>query len=237
MNCEDFELYESAYIDNMLSSEEKLEFESHINRCEYCNVKLQNLKIIVESANEIEEVDLPINFSSELKTKLEKEKKFKSKNVMSNKKRMLSAIVAGLLIIITSVSLINNSSIYKKRNNLHSEIDQMSENQEKVTFDIASEKSTEALDGIEKENSAQPRIMSIDNIEANEELAIKENIEETNDENNYNIMTAKNNENSLENEDFQNQPIKKNYNKTINLFVLVSLIVSVVILIYKRFKK
>jgi len=189
----------------MLSNEERLEFESHIDECECCNIKFRNLKIIVESANEIKEIDLPINFSSELKANLEKEKANQNQNMILNKKKILNCIVAGLFIIITSVSLLNNSSIYKNKNNLISEIDQMSEMQENITFDITSEESKEVHDRAEKESIEEQRVMTIRNAD--------------------------------ENQDFNNQLTENKSNKTMNLFILVAIIVSTVILIYKKFKR
>jgi len=237
MNCKDFELYGSAYIDDMLSNEEKLEFENHIDECQYCNIKFLNLKIIIESANEIEEVELPINFCSELKTNLEMEKVNVTKKTIFNRKKLLSAIVAGLFIIITSVSLLNNSSIFNNRQNLISEIDRMSENQENITFDIASEESAQSPSNIQEDTAMEPRTMTMDNIDEGQESAVEDSIEEANEKDTYNIMTATKHKDSLESEDFKSQPTESTPNKIFNLFVLLPFTVAVGVLIYKKFKK
>jgi len=237
MNCKDFELYGSAYIDDMLLNEEKLEFENHINECQCCNIKFLNLKIIIESANEIEEVELPINFCSELKTNLEMEKVNVTKKTIFNRKKILSAIVAGLFIIITSVSLLNNSSIFNNRENLISEIDRMSENQENITFDIASEESAQSPANIQEDTAMGPRTMTMDNIDEGQESAVEDSIEEANEKDTYNIMTAKKHKDSLESQDFKSQPAESTPNKILNLFVLLPFIVAAGVLIYKKFKK
>jgi len=237
MNCKDFELYGSAYIDDMLSNEEKLEFENHINECQCCKIKFLNLKVIIESANEIEEVELPINFCSELKTNLEMEKVNATKKTIFNRKKLLSAIVAGLFIIITSVSLLNNSSILNNRQNLISEIDRMSENQENITFDIASEESAQSPANMQEDTAIEPRTMTMDNIDEDQESAVEDSIEKANKKDTYNIMTAKKQNDSLESQDFKSQPTESTPNKISNLFILLPFIVAAGVLIYKRLKK
>lgn len=223
MNCKDFELYGSPYIDNMLSNDEKIEFESHINECESCNIKLKNLKTIVESINEVEEVELPITFSSEFKAKLEMEKTYRSKKRVFNNKKRLNTMVAGLLVIIASVALMSNSPIYKNKNNLYSEINEMSEKEERLTFDTASEKSRQApdatiLDETEEDVPAKPRTMSIRNMDEDEEEVPEKDIEKASNEN-------------------IDEDIEKTDRKTVNIFVILSIIVGIVTLIYKKLKR
>lgn len=243
MNCKDFDLYGSAYIDNMLSKEERLEFENHINECEYCNISLQNLKTIVESINELEEVELPRNFSSELMIKLQNEKNSKNRIVLFNKKKLLSSIVAGLLIFIASLSLINNSLINKNKDMLYSENSEIENkhiiNEKAADPKVASEESKEAIDNKEKETAIRPRIMTMDNIDKKQEEISEENAKQNEDKRtyNYNIATEKSEENSVENKNSQNQLTKKRFSKIINPFAIVSIILGVMILIYKVWKK
>jgi len=124
---------------------------------------------------------------------------------------------------------------YKNGDNLASEIDEMSRNQEEVTFDIASEKSTESLEEIENEKTAQPRIMAIDNTDKNHESAAEDSIEETNEET-YNIMTKQSNESSLESKEFENEPYKNNENKKLNISILALIVAAAGILMHKRIK-
>ena len=237
MNCKDFDLYGSAYIDNMLSEQERLEFENHINECEYCNISLQNLKIIVESINELEEVELPRNFSSELTIKLQNEKNSKNRMVFFNKKKLLSGIVAGLLIFMASLSLINNSLINKNMDRLYSEIEDKHINEKNTNFKIASDEPKDALDNTEKETTIKPSIMAMDNVDEKQEGISEESAKQNKDSRTYNIKTPENEENSVENKNSQNQLTKKRFSKTINPFAIVSIILGVVILIYKIWKK
>lgn len=236
MNCKDFDLYGSAYIDNMLSEQEKLEFENHINECEYCNISLQNLKIIVESINELEEVELPRNFSSELEIKLQNEKNSKNRMVLFNKKKLLSGIVAGLLIFMASLSLINNSLINKNKDILYSEIEGKHINGD-ANSKIASDEPRDTIDNTEKETTIKPSIMAIDNVDEKQEGISEESAKQNKNSRTYNIKTPQNEENSVENRNSQNQLTKKRFSKTINPFAIVSIILGVVILIYKIWKK
>ena len=141
MDCKDLKLYGSAYIDNMLSKEEELDFKSHINTCVACSIAFENLKIIVETTNTLEEVELPVNFSSELHAKLKKVKNHKTKTALFNKNKILSSIVAGLLILVVSLSLINNFLNYNKGNDLHAEIGDTDKQEENIRFNTTSDES------------------------------------------------------------------------------------------------
>ena len=71
MDCRDIQIYSSAYIDNMLSKKEELDFKNHIKKCVTCSIAFENLKTVVECVNMVESVELPSNFSNELHEKLQ----------------------------------------------------------------------------------------------------------------------------------------------------------------------
>lgn len=114
MNCKDFHLYESDYIDNMLSNEEKIAFEHHMAECEDCRISFNNLKIVIESVNEIEEIELPENFSIEFREKLEQEKNAAVKKTVFRKSKLFTNIAASILICVASFSLVNNNLVNYK---------------------------------------------------------------------------------------------------------------------------
>ena len=70
MDCKDFDQYSSAYLDKNLTEEEKQAFEKHIGQCPFCEMKYENLKTIISSINETDEVPLPKNFNLELNKKI-----------------------------------------------------------------------------------------------------------------------------------------------------------------------
>lgn len=144
MNCKDFDLLASANIDNMLSNEERMEFENHLEICETCNIAYKNLETIISSASEIEEVELPSKFSSELRSRLEKETKVNK--TFSSKMKTWTSIAAGLLIILASISLLSNYLELKKKPNLISEIENSSNYEGNDTYGITMDKNQESLD-------------------------------------------------------------------------------------------
>ncbi len=167
MNCKDFDLYASAYIDNMISDEEKLDFENHINKCENCKVAFQNLKIIVKSTNNIEEVELPQNFSDELRQKLEAENTCKSENKFPNKIKILTGVVAGLLITVMSLSLLNN---YLINQNMDKQMD-IAKTERNNNIKENSEFKTESEE-LTQERKVAPKTMSIESFDENNEAEL-----------------------------------------------------------------
>lgn len=239
MNCQDFDLYGSAYIDNMLSNEEKLDFENHISECQSCNIAFENLKLIIEVTNDVEEVELPINFSSELRAKLELERNSKNKEVSFKRKKTLSGIVAGLLIIISSATLINNSLNYKKESKIYGQVSDMAVQEESIAFNTAPNKPRKVGDA-EEEKAMEPRVATMDNVEGkNEEIneSHTEDKKENNYANTFAAPRAKSDENSIVSENKQGQGSKGSFNKIINPFAVLGLISGIGILLYKVWKK
>lgn len=111
MDCKNFEEFGSLYIDRMLTEEEMKQFKTHLENCEECTVKLKNLQLIVESINEIDEVELPDNFTASLREKLEsiEQKPQTPKNKWLNWKTY-GVIAAGLVLTVTTVSLLNQNN-------------------------------------------------------------------------------------------------------------------------------
>lgn len=135
MDCKNFEFYGSAYIDNMLSDQEKQKFESHINRCENCSIAFENLKLIVESVNEVEEIELPTNFSSQLNEKLQGAGGPRSKLALFRSNKIFTSVAAAVLIFVLSLSLINNFSNSRKEVEFYSGTD----TEERINIHMASE--------------------------------------------------------------------------------------------------
>lgn len=111
MNCKNFDDFGSLYIDQALSEEERLQFEAHLENCEECRMKLRNLQLIVESINEIEEVDLPDNFSASLREKLEKieHQKTEKKHKWLNR-RFYTTVAAGLLVGVVATAMLTQGN-------------------------------------------------------------------------------------------------------------------------------
>ncbi len=235
MNCKNFHLYGSAYIDNEVSCEEKLEFENHINNCECCNIKFQNLKIVIESINELEEVDLPINFSSELRIKLENEKSKKIKKF--NKNKMFSNIAASILIFVASFSLINTNLINSNKMEQYNAIEDKHVSEKNITFKMAPEEvheeSSEQSKEIENEKSVDSKRMTPKSMAANEKLPQENTKENTKEDTENSIAPSNYDANSLENVDNQ----RTNNISLKNLLAGAAIVLGLVILIYNFSKK
>jgi len=113
MKCEDIKLRISEFIDNMLNEEETKMFQDHLLGCEECNIYYQNFRLMIESLNEIDLVEPPINFNEQLTKRLEKEKNSVLKNILSYKKPIL-AIAAMLVVAVISVPLLSNMNINRQ---------------------------------------------------------------------------------------------------------------------------
>ncbi|WP_026476191.1 DUF4349 domain-containing protein [Alkaliphilus transvaalensis] len=109
MNCSQFEEYASLFIDEMLTEEEMIKFRKHIESCENCYISLENLKLIVSTVNEMEEVDLPTDFTLSLRKKLQDEKeKETEKNKSLINWKVVSGIAAGLMITAISMTALED---------------------------------------------------------------------------------------------------------------------------------
>jgi hypothetical protein len=108
MNCSNFNEYISAYYDDLLTDEEKEAFKRHMEECNQCKIEYINFMTMMECIHEIEDVEIPKNFSEELKGKLLKAEKRPNKPFFINWK-VMSGIAAGLLILIMSAAILQNT--------------------------------------------------------------------------------------------------------------------------------
>src|SRR5665648_255048 len=83
MICKECRQKISLYLDDELSKEEKIEFESHINSCPECSTELGKVKSIVQTLNEITLEELPVGYCKNLHIKL---KEVAEKNIQVKKK-------------------------------------------------------------------------------------------------------------------------------------------------------
>ncbi len=115
MNCGNFEEYASLYIDEMLTEEEMINFKKHLETCENCSISLENLKVIVTTVNEMEEVDLPTNFTLSLRERLQiEEKQQKEKKMVKpfyKNWKVLSGVAAGFIILAISLNALDSIKI------------------------------------------------------------------------------------------------------------------------------
>ena len=70
MKHEDFREMISFYIDDVLSDKEKMEFEVHLKECADCRNTLDEMKMIIGALGNLEALDLPEGFETELRAKL-----------------------------------------------------------------------------------------------------------------------------------------------------------------------
>ena len=109
-SCNYYKELISPYIDNMLSQDEKKDFEAHINSCDDCKQEFEMLKTILGSVNGFEE-EVPETFKEELHSKLINISTENNKDTYIKKNRVIkyaSAIAACVLIILTFSLFMNN---------------------------------------------------------------------------------------------------------------------------------
>ena len=240
MDCKDLQTYGSAYIDNMLSEEEELDFKNHIKECKICNTAFENLKTVVESTNMIEEIELPANFSDELHRKLQSTKNYKLKSTLFSKGRVLSGIAATLLILVLSLSLVNNFLNYKKGTDFYSGTDNTIPKEESINIDDAHNEVKKKT--LNKTDDEEP-IMGLRTAPTNDEEEkgnsgeIRENTagygrEEADGDTGF-IAGSNDNGESTVNENEQDISDEKKINKIMGPVVILVLTAGIVILIYK----
>jgi anti-sigma factor RsiW len=102
MKCETIRNMISSYIDKDLNDIEKTALEKHLAECEQCREEYETMLDIIAVCGNLEEVELPQNFRTELHQKLEGEKK--KRNLFSNflgkaGTKMATGLVAAALVI------------------------------------------------------------------------------------------------------------------------------------------
>ena len=245
MDCKDFQAYSSAYIDNMLSEEEELNFKNHIEECITCNIAFENLKTVVESTNMIGEIELPVNFSDELHEKLQDAKKYKLKSALFSKGKILSGIAATLLILVLSLSLVNNFLNYRKETEFYSGTDDIIPREENIDInDTHNEVKKRNSDKTDEEKS----IMGLKTAPANDNEAGKDALGESQEdakeygmekaeEDTGFIARSNGDEKSATNENEQDIPDERKVNKIISSIVILILVSGMAFLVYKMIIK
>lgn len=105
MDCKSFEEKMSLYIDDMLDEMEKKELKLHLNECSKCRILFEKMNSIVNYARDCEEIELPKDFNEKLRIKL---KEIERPESFRKKFKILSALAAALLIVVLSISMVNN---------------------------------------------------------------------------------------------------------------------------------
>ena len=244
MDCKNFQAYSSAYIDNMLSEEEELDFKNHIEECITCNIAFENLKTVVESTNMIGEIELPADFSNELHEKLQDAKKYKFKSSLLSKGKILSGIAATLLILVLSLSLVNNFLNYKKGTEFYSGTDDIIPKEENIDIaDTHDEVKRRTSDKTDEEKS----IMGLKNAPTNDNEAEKDALEESQEdvkeysmgkaeEDTGFIARSNGDEKPAANENEQDIPDERKLNRIISSIVILILISGMAFLVHKMIK-
>jgi len=102
MKCETIRNMISSYIDKDLNDIEKTELEKHLSECNECRKEYESLLDIIAVCSNLEEIELPQNFRTELHQRLVEDKKKKNffAGIMGNKSmRIATGLVAAALVI------------------------------------------------------------------------------------------------------------------------------------------
>ena len=110
MNCREFNEKLSLYIDNELEDNEKNEFDLHLNKCDECKKSYEEMIKILQLTSEVEDKDLPENYKSSLRSKLELEIKENKKKL--NFKLLTSVAACFLLLIVSFGFIIDNINLF-----------------------------------------------------------------------------------------------------------------------------
>lgn len=245
MDCKDFQAYSSAYIDNMLSEEEELDFKNHIEECITCNIAFENLKTVVESTNMIREIELPVNFSYELHEKLQDAKNYKLKSALFSRGKILSGIAATLLILVLSLSLVNNFLNYRKGTEFYSRTDDIIPREENIDInDVHNEVKRRTSDNTDEEKS----ITGLKTAPASDDSAERDALEESQEdpkeygmgkaeEDTGFVAISKGDEKPAISKNEQGIPGEGKLNKIIGSIAILILVLGMAFLVYKMIKK
>ena len=98
----------SMYIDNMLSETERIEFERHLEACEDCRFEFNNFKTMLECINEIEEIELPLDFEATLHNRLLKEAEATRKQIkFPFRLKVISGVAAAVAVVVIGMTALN----------------------------------------------------------------------------------------------------------------------------------
>ena len=71
MKCEEAREHLSAYLDDMLEQDIRVQLEDHLKKCEGCNTELSDLKSLIDSVSSLDQVTAPWDFLDNVKRRLE----------------------------------------------------------------------------------------------------------------------------------------------------------------------
>lgn len=111
MNCIEFDEKISLYIDDQLDSFDRKEFELHLLECDSCREEYEEMINILKYTAEMEEVELPDNYRSTLRKKLEEETS-KTRYARRFNWRVLSSVAAGLLLLVVGYGIVLDNFSY-----------------------------------------------------------------------------------------------------------------------------
>ncbi len=114
MKCETIRNLLSSYIDRELNDIEKTELENHLAECDECRQEYEMLLDIVSACSNLEEVELPQDFKTELHQRLIEEKKKKNffRGILERRSmKVATGLVAAALVIAIGIG---NSSLFDK---------------------------------------------------------------------------------------------------------------------------
>lgn len=106
MKCETIRNMISSYIDKDLNDIEKAELEKHLTECKECREEYESLLDIIAVCGNLEEVELPQSFRTELHQRLLEEKKKKNffGGILDKKgMKMATGLVAAVLVIVIGI--------------------------------------------------------------------------------------------------------------------------------------
>ena len=105
MKCETIRNMMSSYIDKDLNDIDKIELEKHLTECKQCKEEYESLLDIVTVCANLEEIELPQNFRTELHQRLTEEKKRSLfGNILGRKgMQVATGLVAAVLVIVIGI--------------------------------------------------------------------------------------------------------------------------------------
>lgn len=115
MKCETIRNMISSYIDKDLNDIEKTELEKHLAQCEQCREEYESMLDIIAICGNLEEIELPQNFRTELHQRLIEEKKkisFFGGILEKKSMKVATGLVAAVLVI--AIGIGSSSLLFDK---------------------------------------------------------------------------------------------------------------------------
>lgn len=151
INCKNVQELYTAYIDKELDDAAMKKVEEHLASCVECREAFKMLSNIIITCGNMEEAELPADFSQKLHQRLNEEKQKTSGNklvLFSNKYlKIASSIAAGLLLVVLLKDALPDFQLPKADKALNSQVSNNSETANKpasaAAYDNASKQETE----------------------------------------------------------------------------------------------